>query len=100
MAAVKYQFVVAIETCIDAGQHVIASEGLRAPHHFAETFAILGDAGYLEADTVAPLQDMARFRNLLVHGYLPVDDARVIEILRSRLGDLEAFRAQIARTVG
>ncbi len=42
---------------------------------------------------------MARFRNLLVHGYLRVDDARVIEILRSRLGDLESFRSQIARTV-
>ncbi len=100
MAAVKYRFVVAIEACIDAGQHVIASEGLRAPDNFAETFSILGDGGYLEPGTVAPLQDMARFRNLLVHGYLRVDDTRVIEILRSRLEDLEAFRAQIARTVG
>ena len=99
LAAVKYRFVVAIETCIDAGQHVIASEGLRAPDDFAETFSILGEAGYVEPDLVPALQDMARFRNLLVHGYLRVDDAKVVEILRSRLDDLDSFRSQIARAV-
>ena len=44
------------------------------------------------------LQDMARFRNLLVHGYLNVDDERVVEILRTRLGDLETFRTSLARS--
>ena len=36
---------------------------------------------------------MARFRNLLVHGYAVVDDNRVIEILQTRLEDLDAFLA-------
>lgn len=31
LKSVKYGFIVAIETCIDAGQHVIAGEGYRAP---------------------------------------------------------------------
>ena len=31
LKSAKYGFVVAIEACIDAGQHVIASEGYRAP---------------------------------------------------------------------
>jgi len=44
------------------------------------------------------LQEMARFRNLLVHGYQRIDDRRVLEILGSRLDDLHAFRAQIARS--
>jgi uncharacterized protein YutE (UPF0331/DUF86 family) len=98
LAAVKYRFVVAIETCIDAGQHVIASEGLRAPVDYADVFAVLGESGFLPADAVPSLQDMARFRNLLVHGYLNVDDERVVEILRTRLGDLDAFRSALART--
>jgi uncharacterized protein YutE (UPF0331/DUF86 family) len=98
LAAVKYRFVVAIETCIDAGQHVISSEGLRAPMDYADVFAVLGEARLLPSSLVPALQDMARFRNLLVHGYLNVDDERVVEILRSRLGDLDAFRVELART--
>lgn len=97
LAAVKYRFVVAIETCIDLGQHVIAAEGLRAPSDFADVFAVLGEAGFVPRDQVAPLQEMARFRNLLVHGYQRVDDRRVVEILRGRLLDLDAFRAAVAR---
>ncbi len=97
LAAVKYRFVVAIETCIDLAQHAIASEGLRAPASFADSFAVLGEAGFVDPDLVPALQEMARFRNLLVHGYLRVDDRRVVAILRTRLDDLDAFRAQAAR---
>jgi uncharacterized protein YutE (UPF0331/DUF86 family) len=32
-----------------------------------------------------------------VHGYLRVDDRRVLQILGSQLDDLDAFRARIAR---
>jgi uncharacterized protein YutE (UPF0331/DUF86 family) len=97
LAAVKYRFVVAIETCIDLAHHAIASEGLRAPASFADAFAVLGEAGFVDRDLVPALQEMARFRNLLVHGYLRVDDRRVVEILRTRLSDLDAFRTEVAR---
>ena len=60
---------------------------------------MLADAGFLEADLAADLQDMARFRNLLVHGYQRGNDARVVEILRTRLDVFERFRAAIARAV-
>lgn len=97
LAAIKYRFVVAIETCIDAGEHVIASEGLEAPSSFADVFRVLAESGYLEADLGAELGRMARFRNLLVHGYLAVDDRRVIDVLHTRLDDFDAFREQLAR---
>jgi len=99
MAAVKYRFVVAIETCIDVGEHIVSSEGLRAPESFADTFAVVAEAGYLPIDVVETLQDMARFRNLLVHVYEEVDDHRVVEILHTRLDDLDGFRSEIARRV-
>ena len=98
LAGVKYRFVVAIELCIDAAQHIIASEGFRAPSDFADAFAVLGEAGVLPSEQVPALQEMARFRNLLVHGYQRVDDRRVLEILGSHLDDLDAFRAHIARS--
>jgi len=59
---------------------------------------VLGEAGVLRSEQLPALQEMARFRNLLVHGYQRIDDRRVLEILGSRLDDLHAFRAQIARS--
>jgi len=96
LAATKYRFIVAIEAAIDSCRHIVASEGLRVPVDFADAFAVVGNAGFLPADLVPALQDMARFRNLLVHGYANVDDRRVVEILHSRLKDLEEFRRAIA----
>src|SRR5687767_8942182 len=76
IAAVKYRFIVAIETCIDVGEHIVGSESLRAPLDFADTFASLAEGGFLDPAAVPDLQRMARFRNLLVHGYQKVDDRK------------------------
>lgn len=97
--AVKYRFIVAIEAAIDVSRHVAASRGLRMPTDYADSFVVLGEAELLEPPLVAQLQNMARFRNLLVHGYAEVDDTMVVSILNTRLGDLDEFRRQIARTV-
>ncbi len=60
-------------------------------------FSVLADGGLLHPDAAVQLRDMARFRNLLVHGYAKVDDHRVVEILRSRVAELAAFRTDLAR---
>ncbi len=96
LAGVKYRFVVAIEACIDVGRHLVASEGLRAPRDYADVFTVLGDSGFLPADVVTELRDTARFRNLLVHEYVAVDDTRVIEILHTRVDNLQRFREALA----
>lgn len=98
LAAVKYRFIVAIEICIDAGQHFISSEDLRAPENFADVFAVLGEADVLPKGLAESLQRMARFRNVLVHAYLEVDDKQVVQNLQS-LEDLQAFRRTIAGRV-
>jgi uncharacterized protein YutE (UPF0331/DUF86 family) len=100
LPAVKYRMIVAIEACIDAAEHIIASERLRAPETFADAFTVLGEAGILPDDLARTLEDMARFRNLLVHGYARVDDRRVEQILRTRLGELERARVTLSRAAG
>jgi uncharacterized protein YutE (UPF0331/DUF86 family) len=94
----KFRFVVALETCIDIAEHILSAHGLTA-ETFADTFAVLGQIGVLDASAVPTLQAMARFRNLLVHGYAQTDDQRVIVILRTCLDDLDGFKRQIARAV-
>lgn len=97
MASIKYRFVVAIEICNDVAHHIISSEGLRAPTDFADAFGVLGDADFLPKELVPMLKEMAKFRNLLVHLYSKVNDAKVLEILHTRPGDFDAFRAAVAQ---
>lgn len=99
LKSVKYGFVVAIEVCIDIGNHVIASEGYRSPQSYGDVFAVLGEHGHLRDQDVPTFIAMAGFRNLLVHGYAQVDDERVVEILHERLDDFERFRATMASIV-
>lgn len=100
LAAVKYRFIVAIEATIDAGQHVISSEGLPVPESFAEVFDVLADSGHLPRELSEQLRGMAGFRNLLVHGYARVDDERVRTILGTRLDDFARFREALATQAG
>lgn len=96
MPGVKYRLQVTIEAAIDAAEHVIASQGLRSPETFADAFTVLGESGILPAELTIRLEDAARFRNLLVHGYAVIDDGRVREILRSRIDDLAQVRSILA----
>lgn len=97
--AAKYGLVVAVEAAVDAGRHVIASEALAAPDSFSEVFTILGEAGFLTNDIARVMERAARFRNLLVHQYAEVDNGRVVDVLASRLDDLDQFRVQLAEAV-
>jgi len=97
IASAKYNFVIAIECCIDVANHVIASENYRFPRDNADSFAVLVGEGILAASMQDSLRNMARFRNRLVHLYWEVDDVLVHEYLRTRLSDLSAFAATIAQ---
>lgn len=91
----KYFFIVAIEAAIDICNHIIAEERLGQPREYAEVFRVMGEAGIFPEDLLGKLEQMAKFRNLLVHLYGKVDDRQVYEILQTRLGDFEQFELAI-----
>lgn len=96
--SVKYLFVLAAEVAIDAGQHVIAAVGLPAPDTFAGVFEELARGGFIPEELAKPLGAMARFRNLLVHGYAHVDDEIVLDTLQGEsLDDLSRFRQALSQ---
>ncbi|MGH2729531.1 MAG: type VII toxin-antitoxin system HepT family RNase toxin [Actinomycetota bacterium] len=99
LSAAKCGLIVAIETCIDVGQHIIASERLRAPENFADVFAALGEAGMLGQEIASTLVAMVGFRNLLVHGYADVDDSGWWTSSRPGSTISTPFRAEVARAV-
>lgn len=85
----------AVEACLDIGNHLIAAEGFRAPIDNKDVFQVLADERVVPAELLGRLQDMARFRNLLVHDYARIDDAVVYVILTRRLGDFDEFARAI-----
>ena len=93
----KYHFIVAIESCIDMCNHIIARNGYRVPEDYADTFQVMAEAGAFATDFSDDLRNMARFRNRLVHLYWQVDDKQVFEIIRNRLNDFKKFLDSIFR---
>ncbi len=87
----SYRLLIAIESAIQLCFHVSAHALHRPPTAYAECFAILGEAGILPVELTQRLQQMARFRNMLVHVYWDVDYGRVYTILQENLDDLRAF---------
>lgn len=91
----------AAEVCLDIGQHIAAQEGYRTPEDNKDTFVVLHEEGLIPTDLLEKMTAMARFRNLLVHDYVRIDDAAVFGILKRHLGDFDAFaRAVLKYTSG
>ncbi len=87
----KHALLESIEACIDIGNHIIASLGLRRPEDYKDVFAVLEEKCILSSSLSEKLQNMAKFRNLLVHFYTKVDDRKVFAIMKRNAGDMRYF---------
>ena len=68
----------------------------RAAPAACDGLGIDGDEDVISADLATTGQDLARFRNLLVHGYAVVDDTHVASIVRDRRDDPRSIAAALA----
>jgi uncharacterized protein YutE (UPF0331/DUF86 family) len=89
--AVERSMHIAVEACLDSARRLIALEGFRYPQDNQDVFCVLAEEKVVSANLLPTLLEMARFRNLIVHNYARIDDARVYAILKRRLGDFDAF---------
>lgn len=64
-----YRLLIAIEAALAICFHVSAKQLHRVPDEYAGCFSSLEQAGLIAPDLSTRLQQMARFRNLLVHVY-------------------------------
>jgi len=62
-------------------------------------FSTLERVGLIPAGLSGRLQQMARFRNLLVPVHWRIDYSQVYDVIGARLDDLRSFRAAIARLI-
>jgi uncharacterized protein YutE (UPF0331/DUF86 family) len=96
IGSAKYYLQVSIECCLDVANHIIASEHLRAPADYADSFKVLEEQGIVSPEEGMKLRQMAKFRNRLVHLYGDIDDAHVHDFMLNRLQDILNFEAAIA----
>ena len=89
----------AIEEVIDIANHLVSFYQWREPTSFCDLFTILEEHGVLPADQLPLFQNMASFRNVLVHRYESVDDELVFGIFKNRLGDFDRFIELVSQWV-
>ncbi|MDH7512336.1 MAG: DUF86 domain-containing protein [Clostridiales bacterium] len=89
--SVKHLLLESIEACGSICVHILAKKVYRAPSSFAECFEHLNRAGIINEELSLKLQNMARFRNILVHRYWEVDEKKILEYARNNLEDFEQF---------
>jgi uncharacterized protein YutE (UPF0331/DUF86 family) len=94
-----YRLLIAIEAALALCYHVSARRLRSVADDYAECFEGLERGGIIPADLSAWLQQMARFRNLLVHVYWKLDYGRVFDVIEQDLEDLRRFSQSVAALV-
>lgn len=77
----KYSFIMAGQASIDICYHLTAKLLKRAPTSYGNCFEILGESGFFSKDIISKMSIMAKFRNVLLHHYIKVNNEQVYDRL-------------------
>ena len=89
--AAKHALQESIESSLDIAGHIIAAKGFRRPRDYKDIFKVLREENIIDEKLSVRLQEMAKFRNLLVHQYSVIENQRVHEILREDVNDIKEY---------
>jgi len=93
---VERNFQVAIEALIGLANHLVSVRAYRKPESNVDVFSVLEEEGVIDADLSGRMADWVRFRNILIHDYVMVDQRKVYRFLRE-LDDLRTMACILAR---
>ena len=80
-----------IETCVDIAGHIISDSKFRIPDSYADSFRVLSENKIIPDDLCQVMEQISKFRNVIVHNYDRVDAEIVVGILRKRINDFNSF---------
>lgn len=81
----------AAEAALDVAGHLVARNGYRNAEDYADLFTVLGEEDVISDGLAARLEEMARFRNVLVHGYAEIDPEKLWAYVTDDREDIVAF---------
>jgi uncharacterized protein YutE (UPF0331/DUF86 family) len=83
------------EICLDIGRRLASREGFPYAQDNRGVFRILATEDVIPKDLLPTMLSIAAFRNLVVHDYARIDDARVYDILKNNLEDFDRYAEAI-----
>ena len=97
LALAQHYLRLSLEGVFHIGTHILSRlPGGRATE-YKQVAVKLGELGVVPRDFAEErLVPMAGMRNLLVHDYDDIDEARLHELLRERLGDIDEFLRHVS----
>jgi len=85
----------ACEAALDMGQHLIRREKLGVPQSARDVFALLAQAGWIDAALADALKRMVGFRNIAVHDYQSLQLPITVNIISRHLDEFLQYSAAI-----
>ncbi|MEW6245059.1 MAG: DUF86 domain-containing protein [Bacillota bacterium] len=92
---VERRLQLALQVCIDIANYIIAHQRLEIPDEVENVFAVLGHSHIIPEELAERIKGMIRFRNILVHDYLDIDQTIVHRLLTRSLQDFDDFARAI-----
>ncbi|MCG8462615.1 MAG: DUF86 domain-containing protein [Holophagales bacterium] len=92
---VSFNLMLGVQACLDIASHCIADEGWPPVSTSAESMHRLHEHGVIARDVAQAVGKAAGLRDLIAHAYGKADIGQIHNAARYRLGDLEAFAAQV-----
>ncbi|MDP2418676.1 MAG: DUF86 domain-containing protein [Hydrogenophaga sp.] len=90
----------ACEACLDMGQHLIRRDRLGLPQSARDVFALLAQAGWIDATLQDTMQRMVGFRNIAVHDYQKLLLPILLSVVTVHLNDFLRFTTAILKKDG
>lgn len=92
---VEHTLQLAVQAALDVGSHIVSDARLGEPETSRDVFRLLARAGVVPTELGRRLEQMAGFRNVVVHLYQEVDLGIVRDVVENHLGDLLEFVAAV-----
>lgn len=92
---VERKLQLAIQSCIDIANYIIARKRLHIPDEEANIFLVLAQNDIIEKNLARRMKGMVNFRNILVHEYLGIYNQIVHDHLNENLQDFDKFAKSI-----
>lgn len=91
LGALKYNFILAIESILDIGSHILVENFSAAPDNYEDVIKLLAQNTVITQDLAKKNSGMAKFRNKLIHEYAEIDKSKVLSYLKFAPKQFEEF---------
>jgi uncharacterized protein YutE (UPF0331/DUF86 family) len=81
--SLEHMLQLSIQIILDIGAHILAEKFHENPQSYADVIKSMGERGIINASFAAEQEEMAKFRNKLVHDYDTIDNKKVVQYGRN-----------------